>query len=81
MELQLSSCGSTISSKVTKALHWWQERDVKHQPATSTVTMVENLETEVFGMITLMNPDSLACAVEYWVWMFQNKRKVTTSFF
>ena len=34
----------------------------KHQPATSTTTVVENFETEVLGMLTLMDADSLACA-------------------
>ena len=33
----------------------------KHQPATTTTTM-ENFETEVLGMLNLMDADSLACA-------------------
>ena len=44
---------------VTEAFYWWLEWGLKHQPATSTT--VENLETEVLGMLTLMDADSLAC--------------------
>ena len=35
---------------------------LKKQPATSTITIMENFETEVHGMLTLMDVDSLACA-------------------
>ena len=58
-------CGCTISSKITGALHWWRERnrerELKHQQATSTTAMKEKLETEVIGMLTSMDADSLAC--------------------
>ena len=33
-----------------------------NQPATSTTTTTEKCETEVPGMFTLMDADSLACA-------------------
>ena len=33
----------------------------KHQPATPTNTIMKNFETEVLGMLTLMDADSLAC--------------------
>ena len=36
----------------------------KHQTATTTTTIVENFETEVLGMLTLIDADSLACACE-----------------
>ena len=35
---------------------------LKKQPATSTVTIMENFETEVLGMLTFMDEDSLTCA-------------------
>ena len=34
----------------------------KHQPATSTTTIVENLEAEVLRMLTLLDADSLVWA-------------------
>ena len=34
----------------------------KDQPATSTTTTMKNFETEVLGMLNLMDADSLACA-------------------
>ena len=39
--------------------------------------IMENFQTEVQGMLTLMDAYSLACACGILVWMFQNKRKVT----
>ena len=57
----LSSCGSLISSNLTEALHWWSEKSLKHQPATSTTLMVKNLKAEKLGMITLLDADSLVC--------------------
>ena len=33
----------------------------KHQPVTSTTTIIENFETEVPEMLILMDPDRLAC--------------------
>ena len=38
-----------------------RDRDLKHQQAS---TMLENLNTKVLGMLTLMDADSLACACE-----------------
>ena len=34
----------------------------KHQPATSTTTIVESFKTGVLGMLTLMDAGSVACA-------------------
>ena len=34
----------------------------KQQLATSTTTIMENFETEVLEMLTLMDADGLACA-------------------
>ena len=62
MELRLSCCGSPFSSNVTKPLHRWSGRGLKHQPATSKTIMVENMETEGLGMLTLLNADILDCA-------------------
>ena len=36
----------------------------KRQPATSTTKTAGNFKTEVLGMLTLMDADSLACACE-----------------
>ena len=60
--MSLSSDVKSISSKVTEALHWWPERGLKKQPATSTTTITENFETEVLGILTFMDVNSLACA-------------------
>ena len=62
MELRLSCCGSPFSSNVTKPLHRWSGRGLKHQPATFKTIMVENMETEVLGMLTLLDADILDCA-------------------
>ena len=68
-ELRLSSCGSTMSSQVTEALHWWPERGMeninqKHN-CSNTTLIVENAETEVPEMFRLMaDGDSLFCACE-----------------
>ena len=34
----------------------------KYQPSTAITTIVENFETEVLGMLTLMDTDISACA-------------------
>lgn len=66
MELRISSFGSPLSSNVTKPLHWWSGEGagggLKHQPATFKTIMVENMETEVLGMLTLLDADILDCA-------------------
>ena len=50
---------------MVEALNWWQERDSKHQSTTSSTTMVEKLEKEVFGNAHLEGcASSLACACE-----------------
>ena len=54
------------ASKIIEALHCWPDRgliktQLKHQLATSTTAVVENFETELLGMLTLMDADSLAC--------------------
>ena len=53
MEMRLSSCGNAII-KITE--------DLKHQPATSATTTVENVKTQVPGMLTLMDADNVVCA-------------------
>ena len=61
-ELRLSSYGSTLSSKATEALHWWPGRDLKISRSNINNHVMDNVETEVHGMFTLMDADSLACA-------------------
>lgn len=48
---------------MVEALNCWQERDSKHQSTTSSTTMVEKLEIEVFGNAHLEGW-SLACACD-----------------
>ena len=56
-------CGCSISSKVTGAYKLAErDSDLKHEQAISTTSMVETVEAEVFGMLTLMDADSLTCA-------------------
>ena len=50
------------SSKGSKDVHWWPERGLDINQQQSTITMAEHLETEVLGMLTLLDADSLACA-------------------
>ena len=68
---------------MVEALNCWQERDSKHQSTTSSTTMVEKLEIEVFGNAHLEGyANSLACACEILgldVW--EQKRKVTANLF
>ena len=49
--MRLSSFGNSKNSKKTEVLHWWPERDLKHQPATSTTTVVETLEKDASGIL------------------------------
>ena len=73
--------GSATSSKVTEALQWWAERGLQNikqqhqQPQSRKTPKQRCLKYSAWWMqiVWLM-------VVWYWVWMFQNKRKVISFF-
>ena len=75
-QLWLSSCGNAVSSKVTEALHWWSRRGLK-----TTRNIMENFETEVLVMLTLMEVDSLVCACGTLGLVVPEQKKGNISFF
>ena len=53
----------------------------KHQPTTSTTTIMENFKTELLGVLKLIDADSLACVCEILGLDFPEQKKVTSNFF
>ena len=51
--------GGRIPSCPLRLLETLREGLKKHQPATSTATIIENFETEVLGMFYLMDADNM----------------------